>query len=167
MERKSLRELTEFYFQKKQNIQLDYDYSIDKQRKFDIIITQTNSEGKKLKKIGILICDINRSIGLNVLRKIQHMLDDSDEITDAILVGSYFSSQVRKFYKFYDVQIISEAELIETPTVWPLVPAISASTEIVVKLFAGTVKIPLESLKLITPEETEAASVNLVSPLNK
>ena len=113
MERNSLRELTNFYFKRNKNNCLDYDYKINRNQKFDIIITKNNNnpEGKNT-KIGVFICDIHRSIGLNVLRKIQCMLEDSEEINNAILVGKDFSSQVRKFRKSYnDVKLLSQAEI--------------------------------------------------------
>ena len=111
MERKSLRELTDHYFQKKKHFKLDYDHKIDKHNQFDIVITLQDKNEQNAKKIGVLVCDINRSIGLNVLRKVQCMLEDTEEINEAILVGSNFSSQVRKFSKTYNIQILSEGEI--------------------------------------------------------
>ncbi|MHA1232088.1 MAG: restriction endonuclease [Candidatus Helarchaeota archaeon] len=111
MENKSLRELVDIYFRKNGYSQIDYDYNVDNHHKFDIIITEKRPNEMKEKKIGIFVCDIHRSIGLNVLRKIQHMLEDAEEIDEAILVGKNFSSQVRKFYKSYDVKLLSQSEI--------------------------------------------------------
>src|SRR3989344_1610909 len=53
------------------------------------------------------------------------------------------------------------------PTVSPTDPSTSAKTLIVLDPPAGTVKIPVESLKETTVEATEAESVNLIAPSNK
>jgi len=111
VEQKSLRDLVEFYFRKNKYDKINYNYIVDKQRKFDIIVTRKRPNDKNEKKIGVCVCDIHRSVGLNVLRKIQHMLDDSEDLDEAILVAKDFSSQVRKFYKSYDVKLLSQAEL--------------------------------------------------------
>lgn len=108
----SLKELADYYFKRNRMNELDYNYKIDNKRKFDIVITQKSAkEGTKNKKIGVFVCDIHRSIGLNVLRKIQHMLEDTPELTDAILVGKDFSSQVRKFNNSYDVKLLSKSQI--------------------------------------------------------
>ncbi|MBD3226916.1 MAG: hypothetical protein GF329_01910 [Candidatus Lokiarchaeota archaeon] len=111
MERQSLRELTDFYFKRNHNNKIDYDHYVDKKHKFDIIITQKDRDNNNDKKIGVFVCDIHRSIGLNVLRKTQQMLEDSNEITDAVLVGKNFSSQVRKFKESYDVKLLSRSQI--------------------------------------------------------
>ncbi|MHA1270587.1 MAG: hypothetical protein ACTSPY_12415 [Candidatus Helarchaeota archaeon] len=111
MNKESLKDLVEFYFRKTKNCKIDYNYTIDKQRKFDIIITKKKVNTDEEHKIGIFVCDIHRSIGLNVLRKIQYMLEDAEDINEAILVGRDFSSQVRKFYKSYDVKLLTQSEI--------------------------------------------------------
>lgn len=110
MERQSLRELADFYFKRNRNNKIDYDHFVDKKHKFDIIITQKDKENND-RKIGVYVCDIHRSIGLNVLRKTQQMLEDSNDITDAVLVGKNFSSQVRKFKESYDVKLLSKSQI--------------------------------------------------------
>src|SRR3989344_1127565 len=63
--------------------------------------------------------------------------------------------------------VMSEAAVIPSPTVSPLVPSMSAPAITVLELFAATVKIPLDALKVMIPEATVAESVKRFSPSNR
>jgi len=113
--RKSMRELAEIYYKKNKNNIIQYDYRLDRRRKFDFIITQKyidNFNNRNIeKKIGVFICDMQRTIGLNILRKIQYMFEDAEELDEVVLIGRDFSSQVRKFSKSYEVKLLSLKEI--------------------------------------------------------
>ena len=75
--------------------------------KYDMVCTDSRNN-----KIGIVIKDWGRSIGINVIRHFHEQVVNSN-ISEGILVGSHFSGYAKNFSKdYYNIEILSRNKLI-------------------------------------------------------
>ena len=105
----SLLELAHRYFTRKG---LNVDFNVDvkkvdgKMQKLDMVA------GDHSGKIGILVTNWDRSIGVNVIRKLSRIVQGT-ELKDGILVGDSFSEHCRQFAKDYKVQLLSKSKMLQ------------------------------------------------------
>ena len=104
----SLMELAYRYFTRKGfNIDFNVDVKREdgKKQKIDMLVTDKAGD-----KIGVLVVNWNRSIGVNVIRKLSRIIHGT-QLKDGILIGKTFSEHSRKFAKDYDVQLLSKSRI--------------------------------------------------------
>jgi hypothetical protein len=75
--------------------------------KYDMVCTDSKNN-----KIGIIIKDWGRSIGINAIRHFHEQVVNSN-MTEGVLIGRYFSGYAKNFSKdYYNVKTLSRNELI-------------------------------------------------------
>lgn len=104
----SLNELAYRYFTRKGvdlafNIQLKRDDG--KKQKVDIITTDKVGD-----KTAVLVVNWNRSIGVNVIRKLSRIVQGTPMKT-GILIGKTFSEHSRRFARDYEVKLLSKSKM--------------------------------------------------------
>ncbi len=105
----SLKELAYRYFTRKGfDIALNVDVKNDDGKKLKVDMVATDKAGDK---IGILVMNWDRSIGVNVLRKLSQIVK-ATPLKDGILIGETFSEHSRKFAKDYNVQLLSKSKIL-------------------------------------------------------
>ncbi|MFX1294679.1 MAG: restriction endonuclease [Promethearchaeota archaeon] len=104
----SLMELAYRYFIRK-GFNVDFDIKVKnedgKKQKVDMVLTDGAGE-----KIGVLIVNWSRSIGVNVIRKLNRIVQGAN-LKDGILIGKFFSEHSRRFAKDYNVQLLSRRRI--------------------------------------------------------
>lgn len=104
----SLSELAYRYFMRKGfNVDLSVDVKpIDgKKQKVDMVLTDKSGT-----KTAVLVVNWNRSIGVNVIRKLSRIVEGT-QLKEGILIGKSFSEHARKFSKDYDVQLLPKSRI--------------------------------------------------------
>ena len=104
----SLMELAYRYFTRKGlNVAFNVNVKRDdgKKQKVDIMVTDKAGD-----KIGVLVVNWDRSIGVNVIRKLSRIVQSS-QLKDGILIGRTFSEHSRKFCKDYNVKLLSRSKI--------------------------------------------------------
>jgi hypothetical protein len=105
----SLLELAHRYFTRKGlnvNFNVDVKKVDGKMQKLDIVA------GDQSGKIGVLVTNWERSIGVNVIRKLSRIVQGT-ELKDGILIGDSFSEHCRQFAKNYNVKLLSKSKMLQ------------------------------------------------------
>ena len=61
-------------------------------------------------KVGVLVINWGRSIGINVIRKLNRIIQGAN-LKDGILIGKTFSEHSRHFAKDYKIQLLSKSRI--------------------------------------------------------
>jgi len=107
--KESLLEIAHRYFTRKG---LDVAFNVDtkkidgKMQKLDMVASDHSG------KVGILVTNWDRSIGVNVIRKLSRIIQ-ATELKDGILIGDSFSEHCRQFAKDYKVQLLSRSKMLQ------------------------------------------------------
>jgi len=104
----SLSELAYRYFMRK-GFKIDFNVAVKsedgKNQKVDIVLTDKIGD-----KTGVLVINWDRSIGVNVIRKLKQIVQGA-KLKEGILIGTTFSEHSRKFAKDYNVQLLSKSKI--------------------------------------------------------
>lgn len=104
----SLMELAYRYFTRKGfNIDFNVEMKRDDGKKQNVDMVVTDKAGNK---IGVLVVNWDRSIGVNVIRKLSRIVHGTP-LKDGIIVGVTFSEHSRRFAKDYEVQLLSKSRI--------------------------------------------------------
>lgn len=104
----SLLEIAHRYFTRKGlnvNFNVDVKKVDGKMQKLDIVA------GNQSGKIGVLVTNWERSIGVNVIRKLSRIVQETE--LDGILIGDSFSEHCRQFAKDYNVKLLSKSKMLQ------------------------------------------------------
>jgi hypothetical protein len=104
----SLSELAYRYFMRK-GFKIDFNVEIKrndgKKQNVDMILTDDKGI-----KTAVLVTNWDRSIGVNVIRKLSQIVQVPD-LKNGILIGATFSEHSRKFAKDYAVELLSKSRM--------------------------------------------------------
>ena len=104
----SLMELAYRYFIRK-GFNVDFNVKVKSEdgKKQNVDMVLTNNAGEK---IGVLVVNWGRSIGVNVIRKLSGIVQGA-QLKDGILIGRSFSEHSRRFAKDYDIELLSRSRI--------------------------------------------------------
>ncbi|HUX97943.1 MAG TPA: restriction endonuclease [Candidatus Deferrimicrobium sp.] len=104
----SLSELAYRYFVRK-GFKIDFNVQIKrvdgKKQNIDMVLTDGTGT-----KTAVLVSNWDRSIGVNVIRKLSQIVQVPD-LKNGILIGATFSEHSRKFAKSYAVELLSKSKM--------------------------------------------------------
>ncbi|MHA1131616.1 MAG: restriction endonuclease [Candidatus Helarchaeota archaeon] len=105
----SLLELAYRYFIR-EGFKVDFNVTVKSEdgKKQNVDLVVTNSVGEQT---GILVVNWGRSIGVNVLRKLNGIVQGQNNLKKGLLVGGSFSEHSRTFAKDYNIQLLSRSKL--------------------------------------------------------
>ncbi len=105
----SLLEMAYRYFTR-EGLNIDFNVPVKsedgKKQNLDLVVT--NSVGDKT---GILVVNWDRSIGVNVIRKLNRIMQGKNNLKKGLLVGGSFSEHSRKFAKDYNIELLSRSRM--------------------------------------------------------
>ncbi|MHA1651680.1 MAG: restriction endonuclease [Candidatus Helarchaeota archaeon] len=108
MNNESLKELAYRYFVR-QGFNVDFNVKVKsedgKKQQVDMVISKNSGE-----KVGVLVVNWGRSIGVNVIRKLSQIVKGGN-LKDGILIGKTFSEHSRRFAKDYNIQLLSKSKM--------------------------------------------------------
>ncbi len=104
----SLSEIAYRYFMRK-GFEVNFNVNLKSEdgKKQNVDMVLTNQTGDK---IGVLVVNWGRSIGVNVIRKLSRIVEGAN-LKDGILIGKDFSEHSRKFAKDYEVKLLSKSRM--------------------------------------------------------